>query len=70
MLAPGVQLPAVVGASAPYQNTADMRTRGWELSLNWRDIRIVDNPGSRFIADTHCRSESIRIHILVGRIED
>ena len=29
------------------------------------DIRIVDNPGSRFIADTHCRSESIRIHILV-----
>lgn len=34
MLAPGVQLPAVVGASAPYQNTADMRTRGWELSLN------------------------------------
>lgn len=37
MLAPSVQLPAVVGASAPYQNTADMRTRGWELSLNWRD---------------------------------
>ena len=37
MLAPVVQLPAVVGASAPYQNTADMRTRGWELSLNWRD---------------------------------
>ena len=37
MLAPGMQLPAVVGASAPYQNTADMRTRGWELSMNWRD---------------------------------
>ncbi|MDY5240026.1 TonB-dependent receptor [Bacteroides helcogenes] len=37
MLAPGMQLPAVIGASAPYQNTADMRTRGWELSLNWRD---------------------------------
>lgn len=37
MLAPGVQLPAVVGASAPYQNTADMRTQGWEVSLNWRD---------------------------------
>lgn len=50
MLAPGVQLPAVVGASAPYQNTADMRTRGWELSLNWRDqigkvgYRIGFNP--------------------------
>lgn len=37
MLAPGMQLPAVVGASAPYQNTADMRTRGWELAMNWRD---------------------------------
>lgn len=37
MLAPGVQLPAVVGADAPYQNTADMRTCGWELSFNWRD---------------------------------
>lgn len=37
MLAPGMQLPAVVGSSAPYQNTADMRTSGWELSVNWRD---------------------------------
>lgn len=37
MLAPGMQLPGVVGADAPYQNTADMRTRGWEISLNWRD---------------------------------
>lgn len=37
MLAPGMQLPAVVGADAPFQNTADMRTRGWEVSLNWRD---------------------------------
>lgn len=37
MLAPGVQLPAVIGAKAPYENTADMRTRGWELSAGWRD---------------------------------
>lgn len=37
MLAPGMQLPSVIGADAPWQNTADMRTRGWELSLNWRD---------------------------------
>ncbi len=35
MLAPGVELPSVVGASAPYQNTADMRTKGWELAVNW-----------------------------------
>lgn len=37
MLAPGVQLPALVGAGSPFQNTADMRTRGWELAVNWRD---------------------------------
>lgn len=41
MLAPGMQLPSVVGADAPYQNTADMRTRGWELALSWRD-RVSD----------------------------
>lgn len=37
MLAPGMQLPAVIGAAAPYQNTADMRTKGWELNMTWRD---------------------------------
>ncbi|MFT3933934.1 MAG: TonB-dependent receptor [Chitinophagaceae bacterium] len=37
MLAPGFQLPGVVGTGAPFQNTADMRVRGWELTLNWRD---------------------------------
>lgn len=41
MLMAGVQLPAVVGADAPMQNAADMRTKGWELSVNWRD-RIGD----------------------------
>lgn len=37
MLAPGMQLSGVVGADAPFQNTADMRTRGWDLNVNWRD---------------------------------
>lgn len=37
MLAPGMDLPAIVGAKAPYQNTADMRTNGWEAQLTWRD---------------------------------
>lgn len=37
MLAPGVQLPAVVGASAPDQNAADLETKGWELSMQWKD---------------------------------
>jgi TonB-linked SusC/RagA family outer membrane protein len=37
MFATGVDLPAVFGASAPRGNYADMTTRGWEISLGWRD---------------------------------
>lgn len=37
MLIAGIQLPAVVGTSAPMRNAADMRTRGWEIAVNWRD---------------------------------
>ena len=37
MLGNGVELPSVVGAAAPLQNVSDMKTRGWELSLNWHD---------------------------------
>lgn len=37
MLIAGIQLPAVVGTSTPMRNAADMRTRGWEIAVNWRD---------------------------------
>ncbi|MCH5329315.1 MAG: TonB-dependent receptor [Alistipes sp.] len=37
MLAAGSEIPSTVGASAPLQNVADMRSNGWELSINWRD---------------------------------
>lgn len=37
MLVEGAALPAVYGASAPKQNSADLRTRGYELSLTWKD---------------------------------
>lgn len=37
MLYDGLELPAVVGTAAPLQNVAEMRTDGWELSLNWND---------------------------------
>lgn len=37
MLAPGMELPAVVGAAAPLQNVANLSTKGWELTVNWRD---------------------------------
>ena len=37
MLAPGMDLPWVIGATAAKQNAADLKTYGWELELNWRD---------------------------------
>ena len=36
MLAPGQALPASVGASAPYTNAGQLRTNGWEFTLNLR----------------------------------
>ena len=35
MLAPGQTLPQVLGASAPKENAGDMRTRGWELTVDY-----------------------------------
>ena len=37
MLTAGEPLPAVYGASVPQENVADLRTKGYELSLSWRD---------------------------------
>ncbi len=37
MLAPGIDSPSVLGATSPLENSADLRTTGWELSLAWRD---------------------------------
>ncbi|MEE0906594.1 MAG: SusC/RagA family TonB-linked outer membrane protein, partial [Muribaculaceae bacterium] len=36
MLGPSQVLPAVLGATSPYANNGELRTRGWELSLGWK----------------------------------
>lgn len=41
ILSQSVQLPSVLGSNAPLQNVGSLRTRGWELQLNWQD-RIGD----------------------------
>ncbi len=35
MLGPGAKLPSVLGTSTPYGNYGELRTNGWEISLNW-----------------------------------
>lgn len=37
MLTEGDKLPSVLGTDVPRRNNADMKTTGWELSINWRD---------------------------------
>ncbi|AXE20461.1 TonB-dependent receptor [Runella rosea] len=32
-----VTYPAILGTNAPQENAADLRTKGWELSMTWRD---------------------------------
>ncbi|WP_229707575.1 SusC/RagA family TonB-linked outer membrane protein [Sphingobacterium alkalisoli] len=45
MLTAGEQLPAVLGTGVPSQNAADLRTKGWELSLTYRDnYRVASKP--------------------------
>ena len=58
MLTAGVvQLPATVGAAAPMQNTASMRTRGWELALRWSDK--IGKLGYRFGVNLYDRTSEI-----------
>ena len=35
MLAPGKALPDVIGINAAYENAGSLRTRGWELTVDW-----------------------------------
>src|SRR5687767_11688186 len=37
MFTVGMSLPAVFGTNVPKGNYADLKTKGWELILSWRD---------------------------------
>lgn len=41
----GPQLPGVFGASMPAGNYGKLQTKGWELSLSWRDhVQVANKP--------------------------
>ena len=45
MLTDGIELPAVYGASVPDMNTADLQTKGYEISVSWRDqFQLASRP--------------------------
>lgn len=37
MIGPVAALPSILGASAPAENNAELTTKGWELSMGWKD---------------------------------
>lgn len=37
MLTAGATLPAVLGTSVPKENAADLETKGWEITIGWKD---------------------------------
>jgi len=45
MLTQGKDLPNVLGASEPNENAADLKTVGWELTLNYKNrLNVGNNP--------------------------
>jgi TonB-linked SusC/RagA family outer membrane protein len=42
MVGPSEAMPGVLGANVPQANNATLRTRGWELNLNWKQ-RVNNN---------------------------
>ena len=60
MLTASGALPDVFGAGSPTANAADLKTKGWELTLGWRDaVQLAGSPlnyGVRFLlADNRTR---------------
>lgn len=48
MIGPAPELGSTLGTTAPQVNNCDMRSRGWELELGWRDRVGEFNYGIRF----------------------
>jgi hypothetical protein len=45
LITSGVTLPAVLGAGSPDTNNADIRNRGFEITLTWRDqVKVAGKP--------------------------
>lgn len=50
MLTKGATLPLVLGAAMPQENAADLKTRGWDLTITWKDQKQVGGKPLRYNA--------------------
>ena len=53
MLTTGDSLPATYGASSPKTNNADLRTKGYELSISWKDMFMLAGKPFEYNASVH-----------------
>ncbi len=65
MLTAGQELPGVLGTAPPRQNSADLRTKGWELSVSYRNqFKLGTKPfnfdAKVFLADSRTRITSFK----------
>ena len=49
MLTSGQPLPGVLGTGVPNENAADLKTQGWEFSLEWKDNIDDFQYGAKFV---------------------
>ena len=60
MITGALVLPDAYGAGAPQENCADLRTRGYELSLGWKDsFMLAGSPFNYNISGTLSNDETI-----------
>jgi TonB-linked SusC/RagA family outer membrane protein len=65
-----VTYPAILGTSAPKQNAADLRTRGWELAATWQNRINNDWNYSFTLAFSDNVTEITKYNNPTGRIDD
>jgi len=73
MLTASASLPEVFGATEPKENCADLRTKGWEFSISWKDsFNLAGKPFSYgitgFLGDR--RTVITRFDNPTGKIDD
>jgi TonB-linked SusC/RagA family outer membrane protein len=60
MFTAGQPLPAVFGAAVPSGNFADLSTKGWELTLSWKDqVKLAGKPLEYSITGSVWDSKSV-----------
>lgn len=65
-----VKYPSILGATSPKENGADLKTRGWELALKWRDKIGTDFNYDISLSLSDYQAEITKYHNPTGNIDD